>query len=217
MRKGIAFSVAAAALAMTAASVTPAAASENPLAQDPPPTGVTMKLVTVNGSGCPAGTAAVALARDFKSFTVTYSAYIAQTGGASKPIDARKSCQLNLDVFVPHGFSYAVSKTEHRGYASLQPGAKATQVASYYFQGETDTKQISHHLAGPLKDDWQFNDTVPFAQLVWSPCGEQRYFNIKTEVRVDVGTDPAKVSYIGVDSIDNTIKTTYHYSWKKCS
>ncbi|TYK53294.1 DUF4360 domain-containing protein [Actinomadura decatromicini] len=214
MRKGIALSTAAAALAMTAASVTPAAASEHLLAHGP--TGITIDVISYNGSGCPKDSASPAIASSADSFTVTYAKYIAQAGGTVSPVEARKSCQLILNVHVPHGFSYAVSTTEHRGYASLLSGASGTQVASYYFMGHPETAETSHPLTGPIKKNWQFNDAVTFTQLVWSPCGEERFFNIKTEVRVEPGTDKTKVSFVGVDSLDNTIKTTYRYTWKTC-
>ncbi|MFI0480801.1 DUF4360 domain-containing protein [Actinomadura sp. 9N215] len=214
MRKGIAIS-AAAALAMTAVSVAPAAASEQLLEHGPK--GVTIDIATVNGTGCPPGTAAIALSDDNDAFTVTYSKYVAQTGGSSAPTDDRKNCQINLRVHVPQGFTYAVSSTDYRGYASLQKGASATQLAGYYFQGDPNTREFSHSLAGPFEDNWQNTDRVDVSQLVWSPCGEQRNFNINTEVRADQGTsDASQVSYIGMDSADGSIETTYHYSWKQC-
>ncbi|WP_131735887.1 DUF4360 domain-containing protein [Actinomadura roseirufa] len=216
MRKRIALSAAAAcALAMTTASVTTAAASA-PLFT-PGPNGVTIEIATVNGSGCPLGTAAVALSPDKEAFTVTYSNYTAQVGGPSKPTDFRKNCQINMKVHVPQGFTYAISSTDYRGFASLQPGSEAWQLASYYFQGSQGTETISHHLPGPAKKSWQFDDEVPVAQLVYKPCGEERNFNINTELRVDEGTsDPAKVSFITMDSTDGSIKTTYHFAWKRC-
>ncbi|TDD31936.1 DUF4360 domain-containing protein [Actinomadura sp. KC06] len=214
MRKGMAISAAAAALAMTATTVTPAAASEEFLGRGPE--GVTIEVATVNGSGCPIGTAAIALNETNDAFTVTYSQYIAQAGGSSKPTDGRKNCQINMRVHVPQGFTYAVSSTDYRGYASLQPGASATQLASYYFQGDERTREFSHNLAGPYKKNWQTKDVVDVSQLVWSPCGEQRNFNVNTELRAEEGTDGSKVSFIGMDSTDGSIKTTYHYSWKRC-
>ncbi|MFI0485781.1 DUF4360 domain-containing protein [Actinomadura sp. 9N215] len=217
MRKGIAISAAtaAAALAMSAVSVSPAAASDQFL--DHGPDGVTIDIVTVNGSGCPPGTAAIALSERNEAFTATYSKYIAQTGGSSAPTDDRKNCQINLKVHVPQGFTYAVSSTDYRGYASLQSGASATQLAGYYFQGNPDTREFSHSIPGPYKKNFTHTDIVEVTQLVWSPCGEQRNFNINTQVLVDSGTsDPAKVSYIGMDSTDGSLKTTYHYSWKRC-
>ena len=65
--------LAAAALALSTIVIPPVA--------DPPPTGqITIDVVTVNGSGCRIGTAAVAVSPDNKAFTVTYSEYLAQVG-----------------------------------------------------------------------------------------------------------------------------------------
>src|SRR3712207_1310352 len=69
---------------------------------EPPPTEkIVIDVVTVNGSGCPVGTAAVAVAPDNTAFTVTYSDYLAQVGVGAKPTDFRKNCQLALQVHVP--------------------------------------------------------------------------------------------------------------------
>ncbi|MFC4054099.1 DUF4360 domain-containing protein [Actinomadura syzygii] len=216
MRKGIAVSAAAAAAAaLTAASAAPAAASTPLLV--PGPNGVTVEIATVNGSGCPIGTAAVAISADKEAFTVTYSDYMAQAGGSTKPTDFRKNCQIAMRVHVPQGFTYAISQTDYRGYANLAKGAKGTQKASYYFQGNSQTGAITHSLPGPLDDNWQFTDKVPVAQLIWKKCGEERNFNINTELRVDKDTsDASKTSFIAMDSTDGTIKTTYHFAWKKC-
>ncbi|MET1072355.1 MAG: DUF4360 domain-containing protein, partial [Umezawaea sp.] len=75
----------------------------------PPPDHITIEVVTVLGSGCPAGTAAVAVSPDNKAFTVTYSRFTAQVGPDSKPIDFRKNCQLALNVRVPQGYTYAIA------------------------------------------------------------------------------------------------------------
>jgi hypothetical protein len=54
--------------------------------------------------------------------------------------------------------------------------------------------------------------------VVYAPCGEQRLFNINTELRVSAGTsDPTKTtSFISMDSTDGSVETTYHFAWKTC-
>ena len=213
MRKGIAISVATA-LAATAVTAAPASASA-PL-EVRGPDGVTIEIATVNGSGCPEGTAAVAVSDDKEAFTVTYSDYMAVTGGSSSPTDFRKNCQINMKVHVPQGFTYAIASADYRGFAFLQPGATALERASYYFQGMPQTSAISHSLRGEYIDNWQFTDVNDVAQLVFKPCGEERNFNINTELRVFGGADPSKTSFISMDSTDGTLKTTYHFAWKTC-
>ncbi|MBC9724149.1 DUF4360 domain-containing protein [Streptomyces sp. TRM68367] len=184
---------------------------------DPPPDKIVIKVATVNGSGCPLGTAAVAVSEDNTAFTVTYSDYLAQAGGGSDPTAFRKNCQLSLIVHVPGGFTYAIADADYRGFAALQPGATGTQRASYYFQGSSQTAYKSHPFAGPYNDNWQATDSTEWAQLVWAPCGVQRNFNINTELRVSAGNQASdKVSFMTMDSTDGDISTVYHLAWKEC-
>lgn len=184
----------------------------------PPPDKIVIDVATVNGSGCPANTAAVAVSDDNTAFTVTYSAYLAQVGVGAKPTDFRKNCELDLRVHVPQGFTYAIAETDHRGFAHLEPGASALQKASYYFQGMSQTTSAEHPISSPIDDNWQATDQVDVASLVWAPCGEERNFNINTELRVNAGTsDPTKTtSFVSMDSTDGSVKTTYHFAWKQC-
>jgi Domain of unknown function (DUF4360) len=202
-----------------AALLTTAIPAHNPSGgfDDPPPDKIVIKVATVNGSGCPQGTTAVAVSEDNTAFTVTYSEYLAQAGGASDPTAFRRNCQLNLVVHVPQGFTYAIASADYRGFAALQPGASGTQKASYYFQGSPNTAQKTHPFSGPYDDNWQATDVTDWAQLVWAPCGVQRNFNINTELRVSAGSTSAdKVSFMTMDSTDGDISTLYHLAWKEC-
>ncbi|KAB1148793.1 DUF4360 domain-containing protein [Streptomyces luteolifulvus] len=185
--------------------------------EDPPPDKIIIKIATVNGSGCPQGTTAIAVSEDNTAFTVTYSDYLAQAGGNSDPTAFRKNCQLNLVVHVPQGFTYAIASADYRGFASLQSGASGTQRASYYFQGSPNTATRTHPFSGPYNDNWQATDSTDWAQLVWAPCGVQRNFNINTELRVNAGSQaPGRVSFMTMDSTDGDISTVYHLAWKEC-
>src|SRR5690606_30490162 len=82
--------------AAASALLTAALPAHNPSSGfvDPPPDKIVIKVATVNGSGCPQGTTAVAVSEDNTAFTVTYSDYLAQAGGDSPPTAFRKNCQL---------------------------------------------------------------------------------------------------------------------------
>ncbi len=185
----------------------------------PPPTDkVVVDVVSVNGSGCPAGSAAVSVSPDNTAFTVTYSNYLAQVGPNTKPTDFRKNCQLGIVVHVPQGFTYAIASADYRGFAHLEPGASGQERANYYFQGMSQTKTVAHKLAGAYNDDWQNTDTTDIGALSFEPCGEERNFNINTELRVDAGSsDRSKTSFMTMDSTDNSLTTTYHFAWKDCN
>jgi hypothetical protein len=190
-----------------------------PPSQTTPPAGaIIVDLVTVNGTGCPAGTAAVAVSADNTAFTVTYSAYTAMVGVGALPTDLRKNCLLSIRVNVPAGFTYAIAQVDYRGFGHLEAGASGTERANYYFQGSSVTPYLAHTWPGPLDDNWQGTDKVDIAALVYAPCGELRNLNINTELRVAAGTSDTKTttSFMTMDSTDAAISTIYHFAWAKC-
>lgn len=183
-----------------------------------PPEHITVDIVTVNGSGCPAGTAAVAAAADRTAFTVTYSSFLAQVGVGASPTDFRKNCQLAIRVYYPQGFTFGIAQADHRGFGHLARGATALQRASYYFQGSSATTQSSHPFTGPMSDNWQATDKTDVDSIVFAPCGELRNFNINSELRVAAGTSNPKTttSFMSMDSTDGSVSTKFHFAWKQC-
>jgi len=186
-------------------------------ADAPPVDRVVVDTVTVNGSGCPAGTAAVAVSPDNTAFTISYSSYIAQVGVGASPTDFRKNCNLNLIVHVPPGFTYAIAAVDYSGGASLAAGASAVLRTRLFFQGQPVPAFVDHSLSGRFDDLWWFTDTVDSTALVFAPCDSQPHLNLETQVRVTLGTsDPATTtSFMAMDGID-TVPHAYHLVWKRC-
>ena len=194
------------------------AAQVAPADAEPPPGNITLDLKSVNGSGCPEGTAAVAVSDDKTAFTVTYSAYTAQVGPAAEPTDRRVNCQLAMVANIPQGYTYAIAAADYRGYAFLARGAWGLEKASYYFQGSPGTEYRSHRIDGPQDDNFAFTDETAIAALVWARCGVKRNFNVNTELRVNAGwSNPNKnPSYLNMDSTDISVSTIFHLAWKHC-
>ena len=57
---------------------------------------ITLDVVSVNGSGCPPGTAGVAVLPDNTGFRVTYRDFLAEAGGNADPVDFRSFQKINL-------------------------------------------------------------------------------------------------------------------------
>ncbi|SDG08561.1 protein of unknown function [Lentzea fradiae] len=203
-------SVAAAALVFSAMLTAPAHAAADV------PDYVTIDVVTVNGSGCPAGTAAVAASDDRTAFTVTYSQFLAQAGQGTSPTDFRKNCQLNIRVGYPQGFTFGIAQADYRGFAHLQAGATGSEKGSYYFQGMSEGTSRTHTFTGPKSDNWQATDHADVAEVVYAPCGETRNLNINTELRVNAGTTSKPASFMTMDSTDSSVSTQYRFSWLRC-
>jgi hypothetical protein len=203
-------------MAATSLALSLLATPEAPSTADVVPPGkITVDVVTVNGSGCPAGTAAVAVSDDNTAFTVTYSDYTAQAGAGSTPTQFRKNCQLNLRVHYPQGFTYGIAKADYRGFAHLPRGAKGVQRASYYFSGSSSTGTSTHNIASPTSNNWQFTDSTDVAEIVFAPCGMVRNLNVNTEVRAYTNSSNQS-AFVSMDSTDGSVNTRYQFAWKRC-
>lgn len=205
--------------AIVLASLTvPATAAQASPATPPPPDKMVIDVVGANGSGCPGGSYAVQVSPDNTAFTITYSQYTAQVGVGAGPLDFRRNCQIALNVHIPSGFTFAITEADYRGYAHLEAGSSGYEAAGYYFQGEPQTTHIQHYLSSPRDGDWQTTDMVGIASLTFLPCGEYRYLNINTELRVSAGTSDVHhtTSLVTMDSTDSSITTIYHLAWRRC-
>lgn len=182
------------------------------------PSGVFIKNIRYNGTGCPAYSVSKNLSRDAKAFTLTFSDYIAEVGPGVSRREARKNCQVTVDLDFPMGWQYAVMSFDYRGFASLDRGVVAEQGVSYYFQGQGYTGRSSSRLRGEFDDDWQFRDRIGLDTYVWSPCGEKRALNINSYIKVKNRNRRNKRAegIIGTDSMDGQITQQYGLTWRRC-
>ncbi|MET8847423.1 DUF4360 domain-containing protein [Amycolatopsis sp. NPDC004625] len=178
---------------------------------------ITLDIKTINGSGCPAGTATASadVASDNTAFTVHYTNFTAKAGGGVSALEGRKNCQINVLVHVPQGFTYAIAEADYRGYAHIESGASALEQANYYFTGTAPTARVRHTFPGPFNGVWRAADVTDVDELVFAPCGESRNLNINAELRADAGTSSAG-SFIEMDSEHASVDTIYHFAWKTC-
>ena len=180
-------------------------------AADPPPDRVTVEVITINGSGCPAGTVDVAIAPNNTALTLIYDALAAEIGPDARPSAFRRNCQLTLPLHVPSGWTYAIASVRARGDLFLASGVSATVKRAFAFQGEVMPVPWSTTIAGPSEDDWELHDAVDATQLRWAPCGEQRLLNVNSELRLARGSSGS-----GTQSYVDQTQQQLGLVWKRC-
>jgi hypothetical protein len=178
-----------------------------------PSEAITVQVLTANGSGCPAGTAAVRPQSDRTGFSVSYSAFTAAAGAGANATDMRKNCQLSLLVNVPQGFTFAIASADYSGYAHLAKGATGLHRTNYYFQGTADNSYSDHTFSGPLTSRWRTSDveTAP----IYAPCGTSRVLNVNTELRIDDGSS-TDASAMAMVASSGDVNSLFHFSWQRC-
>lgn len=181
---------------------------------DVPPGAVTISVDSINGTGCPYGSVAIAMKDDKGSFSVSYSEYTALAGPGVPPAAGRKSCQINMRVNVPDGYTYGIPSVDYTGYADVKRGAHGSIGATHYFS-DLDETPITQRVQGPMEHTWQQREGVPYEKISWNPCGNPRQFHIKNHMELNKGNSTEQ-STLSMDSPHASLKTVYHVAYKKC-
>lgn len=189
-------------------------------AQAPHPDEVEIKDVTVNGSGCPIGTATVLLTNSKPNgpadyFQVTYDNFIVERGDDLAPKDSRKFCNLALDVKFPQGWAFTIFKMEMDGYAEIAKGARGEVKTEYFFPHVSRKKRHRKKVRGPFEGDYNQMDEIGVFSSITSRCGVTIPLNLKTTMRLSGSRK--KYSTMTVDVQSGLFVQKFGIRWKRCS
>lgn len=166
------------------------------------------------GSGCPGGSASVALSDDRKSISFLFDQYIVEAGG-SKSFD-RKNCNIAVPVHVPNGYSVSVFAIDYRGFTGLPSGGRAQLAVDYFLAGGGRGVRTTKTFYGPTSTDYLKSDNLGLQAVVWSKCGADTILRANTTMTVNSNNrrDQAMAT---VDSADFQAGIVYHLQWRRCN
>jgi hypothetical protein len=129
--------------------------------------------VSANGSGCPAGSYESSLSSDGLALTLTFSKYFLEATPTT-PVVQTLACNVSLQLAMPRGYSVGVTKVSYQGYAYLERGVEAEQIANYAWTGigTVANNEAKSKLSGPHDGTYLYTDDVETrgAGIPWSPC-----------------------------------------------
>lgn len=179
----------------------------------PDPKHVWVESVTATGNGCPLGAVGQAFSPDRSGFSLLFDSFVATKGPGIPATEATKTCQVTLDLKVPQGWQYSIGTIDYRGAVSLPKKMKATQEATYYFEGDGEFSSADTSFVGPVSKDYLIRDTLPFSSVVWSACDQVRPLTITTQLTLKGGTELGQISGA---TVDGKIAFVLGLHWKPC-
>ncbi len=165
------------------------------------------------GSGCPAGSASVALSPDQKAISILFDQYVVEAGG-TKSFD-RKNCNIAIPVQVPQGYSVAVMAIDYRGFVGLPSGGRASLNVNYFLAGQGRSISTSKSFVGSTSSNYLKSDRLGIESIVWSGCGASTILRANTSMLVQ-SNSRLEQAMATVDSADIESGLIYHIQWKQC-
>lgn len=175
--------------------------------------GIRLGNAEYGGTGCPAGSASVALSPDQSAISILFDQYVVEAGGA-KAFD-RKNCNIAIPVHVPQGYSVAVMSIDYRGFVGLPSGARANLNVNYFLAGQGRGINTSKTFYGASTENYLKSDRLGLESVVWSACGADTILRANTSMMVQSNSrrDQAMAT---VDSADIESGLIYHIQWRQC-
>lgn len=166
------------------------------------------------GSGCAAGSAQGEFPIGSELFII-WDGFEAAAGSGIPLRDARKNCQVNLDINHTVGWQYTVESIEYSGKVNVADGTQAVAGTAHYFQGSAETVRSNTLFEGPLRRNFRVRDTTDESEQVWSTCDATRSLNINFQVRL---SEVASSDATGTVSFGNgrTAATLIKLKWRQC-
>lgn len=166
------------------------------------------------GTGCPAGSASVALSPDDKALSILFDQYVVEAGG-SLSFD-RKNCNIAIPLRVPQGYSFAIIDIDYRGFTGLPAGGRAQLSVDYFIAGAGRGVRSSKTFYGPVSGDYLKSDHLGLSSVVWSACGAETILRTNTTLLVQSNSQREQ-AMATVDSMDVQSGLVYHFAWKRCN
>jgi hypothetical protein len=198
----------------------------------PDPNAVRVIRAEATGNGCRPGTYAATLSPDATSLTLLFDDFQAKAGEGGAPID-RKTCNIDIDLDLPEGWSFTLLNAEYRGFADLTAGAQAIHTVGYRFvpargRGAPPPGAAAgrgrdfrmHTFRGPFSDNYTVETSLPIdSGAHWKTCGGIEPLRIQTSLSTSVpGDDLQKgVALMTLDSVDGRLEQKFRVGWKRCS
>ncbi len=175
--------------------------------------GVSLGVPQYGGTGCPAGSASVALSPDNSALSILFDQYVVEAGG-DKAFD-RKNCNIAIPVRVPNGYSVSVVAIDYRGFVGIPQGGRAQLNVDYFLAGNGTGMRTSKTFTGPYNSDYLKSDSLSLEAVVWSRCGADTILRANTTMLVQSNSRRA-MAMGTVDSADVQAGLVYHLQWRSC-
>lgn len=235
-----AFSALTSAVAFLATTLIPSFVA----AEDAPdPRLISIESVSAAGNACQNGTVSSTLSPDGRALSLLFDNYIADLSNNPAGAHDRRTCEIDLRLRLPAGWSMALFRADYRGFANLDPATMGIHEMLYSFPGAGPVRNLfagpvrprppgppvsvgkkpsfsSQFIRGPYQGDYVFTNTLQLNQLAWSACAD----TVQT-LRISAGVlvrslAPAnagrKQAMMTLDSIDANIRQDFGVVWRRC-
>lgn len=181
-------------------------------------TGAQAKTPTVSdGNGCSQGTYSVVNSPDGTTLTILFDSFSIATAQSASASSNRISCNVQVPLNLPDGFTLGLYKVDYRGFAHLSENQSSELFVDYVFGTRNKSRNFHRKVKGAYDADFFFTETIGAGLMKRIGCGESAVLNVAAALELDTSGHPGE-AMVALDSVDGAPKggLIYHFDLKPC-
>ncbi len=188
------------------------------------PDGVSVQAVRAFGQGCPVGSTAATVAPDGSAFSLILDNYVATAEPGGRPT-VRRDCDIEVDLNIPAGWSFAVIAADYRGFVDIPSGSLAQHRVVYTFdksdrmRGQYPFSFQGTEFRGPMSQDYNVHHEIGVSAAPKSSCsfGDVKTLFLNTLLTARAMRGKSQPTTIALDSVDGQVAAQqYKLAWFRC-
>jgi hypothetical protein len=165
--------------------------------------------------GCPAGTFSAVTSPDGTTLSILFDAFTV-SGGAGGDAVRRQTCDLQVPLRLPDGYSLGVYRVDYRGFAHLTGKETADLRVDHRLGPRDKGRRFQRKIKGKRDGDFIFTENIGAGLMKRVGCGEKAVLDVSLQLTLNA--DNTSEAMATLDSADGAPKggIIYHLNTKRC-
>jgi hypothetical protein len=168
-------------------------------------------------SSCAGGTYSAVTSPDGSTLSILFDSFtVATAQGAAGRVE-RKSCDIQVPLNLPAGFSLGVYKVDYRGFSHLSAKQEAALSVDYALGPRANSRKFHRKIQGASDGEFVFSENIGAGLMKRAGCGEAAVLNVAATLELQTSRQPGE-AMVALDSVDGAPKggLVYHLDLKAC-
>ncbi len=168
-------------------------------------------------SSCEGGTYSAVISPDGSTLSILFDNFSAATAPGSAGGIERRSCNIQVPLQLPQGYSLGIYKVDYRGFAHLSSKQNSALSVDYALGPHSNSRKFQRKIQGAYDEEFVFTENIGAGLMKRIGCGDAAVLNVAAMLELQTSRQPGE-AMVALDSMDGAPKggLIFHLDLKLC-
>ncbi len=168
-------------------------------------------------SSCAGGTYSAVNSPDGSTLSILFDNFSVATAPGSAGGTERKSCNIQVPLNLPEGYSLGIYRVDYRGFAYLSSKQDSELSVDYALGPHSNSRKFQRRIQGVHDGEFVFRENIGAGLMKRVGCGAAAVLNVAAMLELQTSRQPGE-AMVALDSIDGAPKggLIFYLDLKRC-